>query len=165
MNAKDTIKTGLQQSQEWLQALLADIHETATTFPTPNGGNHPLWIYGHLIHSEAAVVSLFILGEENPLAKWDSVFGAKATPVADASAYPSVEELKAAFETTRAKTLQVLEGLSEADLDKRSHAPEEYASMFGTIGKCFVITSLHASFHAGQVADARRAAGKSPVFG
>ena len=92
-------------------------------------------------------------------------FGMGSQPVADASAYPSLDELTAEFEKVRANTLKVLDGFTDADLDKPSHAPPDLTSMFGTVGQCLVMAALHCAFHAGQVADARRAMGHKPLFG
>lgn len=68
------------------------------------------------------------------------------------------------FEEVRAASLAHLDTLSEADLDKPSHAPEEFGAFFGTVGACYAAMTTHVSFHAGQVADARRAAGRSPLM-
>jgi hypothetical protein len=165
MDATAVIKTALTMSDEWLTALLNDVKDAPTTFPTPNGGNHPLWAIGHIAHSEASLVAGFVLGEENPLKKWDELFGMGSQPVADASVYPPFDEVLAAYRRARANTLSVLERMSTEELSKPSHAPEEYKSMFGTVGQCLMSVSLHAVFHAGQIADARRAMGKQPVFG
>jgi len=62
-----------------------------------------------------------------------------------------VEDLLAKFETIRAAALTYLETLSEDDLDKSSHASEEFEAFFGTVGACFSAMSTHMSFHAGQV--------------
>lgn len=165
MNGIDVIKASLAMSREWLNSLLADVHEAPLTAPTPRGGNHPLWVLGHLAHSEASLVAEFVLGEKNPLAKWDQLFGMGSTPVADAEVYPPFDEVKAELERARSRTLEVLGRFSDADLSRRSHAPEAYASTFGTVGQCLVCIAEHETFHAGQIADARRAMGKQPVFG
>lgn len=165
MNGIEVIRTALDQSQQWLMALVADVQEDPLTFPTPKGGNHPLWVMGHIAHSEASLFSEFVLGEANPLAKWDDLFGMGSEPVADASKYPALSEITAEFEKVRARTLEWLSSNSDADLSKPSRAPEEYKDMFGTVGQCVVSAALHATFHAGQIADARRAMGKKPVFG
>ena len=86
------------------------------------------------------------------------------TPTTDASQYPPMDELFAKFEEIRAATLAHLDTLSEEDLDKPSHAPEEFGPPFATLGGCFAAMSTHMSFHSGQVADARRAVGRSPLM-
>ena len=166
MNGIAAIKASLEQSREWLMALMADMKDAATTFPTPKGGNHLLWVLGHVIHSEASMVPRFVLGEQShALAKWDKLFGMGSEPTADAAKYPTIDELMAEFEKVRAGTLKCLDTYTEADLDKPSTAPEELKMMFGTVGQCFTSLGLHCAFHAGQVADARRTAGRKPVFG
>ena len=99
------------------------------------------------------------------LSKWDALFGKGTQPDPEFKCYPSLDEMLAAYEEVRAHTLAVLDGMSDEDLDGKSYAPEDRAAMFGTIGQCFGMVGLHPVFHAGQVADARKAAGKTPVFG
>lgn len=111
------------------------------------------------------MVAEFILGEKNPLAKWDSLFGMGSKPVADAKAYPGMDEVRRELDQARQNTLRLVGSLTDADLDKPSKAPAEYKDMFGTIGQCLLTLPLHVTFHAGQIADARRAMGKQPVFG
>lgn len=165
MNGTEVIKAALDMSQTWLTALLADVKDAPTTFPTPKGGNHPLWALGHITHSEAGLVSQFVLGEANPLSKWDALFDMGTQPVADASAYPPIDDVLVAFEKVRAQTLALLGSYTDPDLSQPSHAPDDLKDMFGTVGQCLVGAALHATFHAGQIADARRAMGKKPVFG
>ena len=165
MTAIEQIKTALEQSNTWAMALMNDMKDAPTTAPTVNGGNHPHWVLGHLVHSEAAMVHVFIQGQPSPLAKWDALFGMGTQPDPQGSGYPSMDELLAEFDSVRAETLKVLAGMSDADLDRPSQAPDHLAPMFGTLGKCFSMVSLHSAFHAGQVADARLAAGRKPLFG
>ena len=165
MNGVAVLKAQLEMGRQWLMALMSDIQGAEVTAPTPNGGNHPLWVLGHVTHSEAGMVNGFVLGQPNPLAKWDRLFGMGTQPVNDINAYPSLAELRAEFDKVRADTLKLLSGMSELDLDKPSLAPAQLSSMFGTVGQCFAAVGLHSTFHAGQAADARRAAGKKPMFG
>ncbi len=165
MNAVQFIRLSLESSKQWLMAIFDGIKDAPLTQPTPRGGNHPLWNLGHLAYSEAHIVSQFILGEQNPLLRWKELFGAGSEPVADASRYPSVDEVLREFERVRAGTLQVLSSLTDADLDRPSKAPADRQQMFGTIGQCLSAVSLHSAFHTGQIADARRAAGRKPVIG
>lgn len=164
MNGIAAIEASLAQSRHWLMTLIDGIKDAPLTSPTPRGGNHPLWVLGHVVYSEAGEISGFILGRPNPLAKWESLFGMGSEPVADAAKYPSLDELIAEWERVRAQTLQLLKSYTDADLDKPSKAPEELKAVFGTIGQCFLTAALHTAVHAGQVADARRAAGKKRLF-
>lgn len=164
MNTIDFIKLSLENSKGWAQGLLGDMMDAPLTQPTPNGGNHPLWVLGHITRAESDLLDGFILGQPNRFPELEENFAMKSTPSTDASQYPPMDELMTKFEAIRAATLAHLDTLSEADLDKPSHAPEEFGPIFGTVGACFAAMGTHVSFHAGQVADARRAAGREPLM-
>ena len=165
MKTNEFISSSLEMSQGWVLGLIDDMKDAPLTAPTPNGGNHPLWVLGHLTYSEGQLIGEYVLGEQNPVAEWKEVFGQGSEAVADASRYPAIDEVQAKFQQIRAGTLKALESLSDEDLDKPSKATGEAANYFDTIGKCFVAVSVHFGFHGGQVADARRAAGRPPLMG
>lgn len=160
MNTTDFIKLNLQNSAGWCMGLLNDMRDSPMTQPTPNGGNHPLWVLGHVVHSESNLLDKFILGQPNRFPELESQFAMGSTPTTDAEAYPTFDELMGKWETIRAATVTHLESLGEADLDKPSHAPEEFGPGFSTVAGVFTAMASHVTFHAGQVADARRAAGR-----
>lgn len=160
MNAIDYIRQEMGMSKAWIGGLMADMQDAPLTVPTPKGGNHPLWTVGHLAYSESNILHCFILGDDNPIAEWKDTFGIGSQPVNDATAYPPFEELLAKFESVRAETLAYLETITDADLDKLSHCPEEKKDFFGTVGQCLAVLTTHLAFHGGQLADARRAAGR-----
>ncbi len=165
MNVIDFVKMSLGMSQGWIMGLVNDIRDAPLTAPTPKGGNHPLWCIGHLAYCEGQLVGHLIKGEENPLAEWEGIFGVGSQPTGDASAYPSIDEVIARFEEVRAVTMAYLATATDDDLDQPSHATEEMKDFFGTVGQCLAALSIHFGFHGGQVADARRAAGRKPAMG
>lgn len=160
MNAIDFIHMSLQQGRGWTVGLVSDMKDAPLTFPTPKGGNHPLWVMGHLTYSESHLLHDYILGTPNPIADWKELFGSGSEPVADPSQYPSLDEILIRFEEIRASTLAALDELSPADLDQPSKAPAEMKPFFGTIGQCMAVICMHFVFHGGQVADARRVLGR-----
>ncbi|MBC8352045.1 MAG: DinB family protein [Planctomycetes bacterium] len=163
MNTIDYIKMSLESSKGWAMGLIGDMKDSPMTQPTPNGGNHPLWVLGHLVRAESDLLDCFILGALNRFPELENCAMGN-TPSTDASEYPSMDELMGKFEQIRSATLAHLDSLSADDLDKSTHAPEEFGPAFSTVGACFAAMSTHMSFHAGQVADARRAAGRDPVM-
>jgi hypothetical protein len=48
MQTKDAIKFALTLSNGAVLSVIDEMSGAATTFPTPNGGCHPLWVLGHL---------------------------------------------------------------------------------------------------------------------
>ena len=165
MNATDFIKLSLESSKGWIMGLAMDIKDDPLTRPTAKGGNHPMWCLGHLAFSEANLVSVLCKGEPNPLAEWEGIFQMGTEPSDDSSTYPSIDEVIAKLEQTRAATLAYLDTITDADLDKPSHAEGEMQAWFATIGQCLSAITIHFAFHGGQIADARRAAGRNVLMG
>jgi hypothetical protein len=165
MHATQFIRHALDSSATTLLTLAQDMRNASLTFPTPRGGNHPLWVLGHLAVTESQLTHSIILGRDHPLAHWMGIFGPGTTPVADPVAYPSLDEVIRAFKETRAATLAALDSMTDADLDKASPGcPPEFAPVVGTLGKCLFAIIYHTSIHSGQVIDARRAAGRAPML-
>ncbi len=163
MNTIDFIKMSLENSKNWTLGLITDMKDQPLQQPTPNGGNHPLWVLGHITRAESDLLDGMILGQPNRFPELECC-AMGTDPSTDAADYPSMDELLAKFEEIRAATLAHLDTLTDEDLDKKSHAPEEFGPFFGTVGACLAAMNTHCSFHAGQVADARRAAGRKPVM-
>ena len=164
MNAKEFIKLSLENSKGWTMGLINDMRDAPTVQPTPNGGNHTVWVLGHIIRAESDLLDGFILGQPNRFPELQEKFAMGSTPTANPEDYPTIDELLPKFEQIRAATLAHLDSLSDDDLDQKSHAPEEFGDAFGTVAACFAAMATHMSFHTGQVADARRAAGRSPLM-
>jgi hypothetical protein len=163
MKTVDFIRMGLDRSVATTMPLIEDMKELPLTFPTPKGGNHPLWILGHLAYSEGQLQQI-MLGRANPLAHWKDLFGFGSEPSAEAKRYPAFEEVKKAFQDLRAETMNVLSTLTDTDLDRPSKScPPELKEFVGTYGGCFFVMIMNTMHHRGQVADARRAAGRKPL--
>jgi hypothetical protein len=138
--------------------VIDEMNGAPTTFPTSNGGCHPLWVLGHLTLIEGAIPAV-LFGEANAAADWGKYFGQDTEPVADASAYPPFAEVRAKYLQLRERNLQLLDSLSESDLDKPSLAPPKGREReFATYGSSFLVLALHQMAHRSQVTDARRAA-------
>lgn len=165
MTTVEFIRTSLELSSSWILGLAEDAKDIAMTAPTPRGGNHPLWCVGHLVYSEADLIQEKARGGENPLADWEELFKAGSQPSDDPGIYPPMEEVLAKAKEVRAATLEWLATLSDADLDQPSHGSDEFREWFPTVGHCFAAIPTHEGFHGGQIADARRAAGRGPLMG
>jgi len=164
MNAVQLIRTELELSAQITLQLIEDMRDAPLTFPTPRGGNHPLWVLGHMAFVEGDLVQHQMLGKPNPVADWRGLFSDGTEPVADADAYPHFDELLAAFQSLRAKTLEYLSNLSDSDLDTPPLQPRPgFEQFLATRGMCLAIVVFNTLMHRGQVADARRALGRKPL--
>jgi hypothetical protein len=163
MQTKDAIKFALTVSNGAVLSVVDEMSGAATTFPTPNGGCHPLWVLGHLTVVEGMIPAIFF-GDENPAADWQPYFGENSEPVADASLYPPFAEVREKYLQLREQNLKLLESLSEADLDKPTTAPPKGREQeFATYGRSFLTLALHQTMHRGNVTYARRAAGRGAL--
>lgn len=158
MQTKDAITFALTASNGAVLGVIDEMSGAPTTFPTPNGGCHPLWVLGHLTLVEGMIPAV-LFGEPNPAGDWERHFGQGSEPVADASAYPRFAEIRAKYVQLRERNLQLLESLSDADLDKPTVAPPKGREReFATYGSSFLVLALHQMIHRSHVTDARRAA-------
>lgn len=165
MNTIDFIKLSIQSSKNWILGLANDIKDEPLVAPTPHGGNHPLWCLGHLAYSEANLVTTLCKGETNPLAEWESIFQMGAKPSTAPNDYPSIDEVSIKLDEVNATTMAFLDSIDEADLDRASHAEGHWQEWFPTVGHCLSAIPIHFAFHGGQIADARRAAGRETMMG
>jgi uncharacterized damage-inducible protein DinB len=164
MKAIDIIRTALNTSDKATLQLIEDMRDAALTQPTPRGGNHPLWVLGHITLVEGNVPHV-LFGEPNPVANWAPLFAPGTEPRADTAAYPSFEEVLRTYRDLRERNLKILEEIGEDGLDRPTVAPPKgLEDVLGTAGKAFLVIALHQMSHRGQVADARRTAGRKPVF-
>ena len=165
MTAKELLLHQLNASKSMVSGLLADMQDAPLTFPTSNGGNHPTWIAGHLVYSESNLIHHMLHGETNPLIDWKPLFGSGSQPSDEPGLYPPLAELLSQWDKVREHTLQVLESLTDDDLARPAASPppgrEEF---FGTFGKVFSMVATHPLMHFGQVADARRSAGREKLM-
>jgi hypothetical protein len=74
MHTKEAIQFALMASNRAVLSEIDKMAEAATTFPTPNGGCHPLWVLGHLTVVEG-LIPVVLYGDQNPVADWQKYFG------------------------------------------------------------------------------------------
>jgi uncharacterized damage-inducible protein DinB len=161
MQTKEAIKFALTVSDRAVLSVIDEMSGAATTFPTPNGGCHPLWVLGHLTLVEGMIPAV-LFGDKNPAAEWQQYFGEDSKAVADAGSYPPFAEVRKKYLQLRERNLKLLESLSEADLDKPTKAPPKGREReFATYGQSFLVLALHQTMHRGNVSDAQRAAGRA----
>lgn len=164
MKAIDLIRGALQMSAQGTDRIVDGMRDAAMTQPAPAGGNHTLWLLGHLAFIEG-VMRPILLGEPNPVAHWAPLFATGTTPGDDASKYPPFDEVLAKYRELRAGTLKLLDAFGESGLDRKpANVPPGFEEAMATVGQALVTLALHNMVHYGQVADARRAAGRPPLM-
>jgi hypothetical protein len=66
MHMKDAIKFALTISNGSVLSVIDEMSDAATTFPTPNGGCHPLWVLGHLTLLESMIPAALFAEKKTP---------------------------------------------------------------------------------------------------
>lgn len=164
MSTADAIRFALTFSEQGIARLLQDMHDKPLVRPTAAGGNHPMWIMGHLCFIEGGVHSC-ITGEHNPVADWAPLFAPGSTPSSNLADYPPFEKVVSTFHQLRQRNLALLDSLGEAGLARKPHtAPPGMEDVMRTNSHALSLTALHQMVHYGQLTDARRAAGLKPLM-
>ena len=161
MNIKGLYRHQFEMGRHILSEMLAGLTPEELATPPAPGGNHPLWVLGHLALSEARGLHVRILGEDNPLASWEAMFDQGSTPAEGGRGYPSKDELWSAFEKGRKELLAFIDSQTESDLERPTTLDHP---LFNTVGKMLGSLAVHQLFHAGQIACVRQALGKKPVL-
>src|SRR5262245_18995683 len=117
MQAIELVRWTLQTTDRLTSKLVEDMRDAPLTQPTSRGGNHPLWILGHLALVEGAIPQI-LLGKDNPVEHWSPLFGMGTQPTTDANAYPAFEDVLGTYRDLRAKNLELLDEIGDAGLDR-----------------------------------------------
>jgi hypothetical protein len=54
MTAIEVIRTAMAMSEKSTMSLIEDMRDAPLTQPTSRGGNHPLWVLGHITYYYSA---------------------------------------------------------------------------------------------------------------
>ena len=160
MNAKEAIKIAIDTGRMISVGYIDDLTDRELLHRPAKGANHINWQLGHLIASENDMGNKAVAGSMPPLPAGFAEKYTKETAASDdAASFLKKADLLKVFEEQRAATLQALEKVSEADLDKATGV--EYAP---TVGAMFSMHGTHWVMHAGQWAVVRRQLGRPPLF-
>jgi hypothetical protein len=91
MYTKDAIRYSLNMADQATMRAIETIKDAPLTFPTGQGGCHPLWVIGHLAFIEGLTHEM-LGGGGNPVAHWAAIFGQDTVPAADATAASRIDD-------------------------------------------------------------------------
>src|SRR4051812_28917680 len=162
MKALDAIRIALKFSDMSMKHL-SSMKDAPLLRPGPWGGNHAMWIAGHLTVVEGRLQQM-LHGTPNPVARWKPLFDWGSEPVDDLAAYPPFEEVLRTLKELRAQTHAFLDEAGEKGLDQPTKCQPPGFTGFETAGKAILIIAVHASGHLGGPNVLRAAAGKQRLF-
>ena len=162
MKAIDAIRITLKFSDMGMK-YLGTMSDAPLLRPGPWGGNHAMWIAGHLTVVEGRLHQM-LNGTPNPVARWQPLFDWGSEPVDDPDAYPPFDEVLRTFKDLRAQTHAFLDEHGEAGLDHPTKSQPPGFTGFETAGAAIAIIAGHAIGHLGGLTVVRAAAGKKRLF-
>jgi hypothetical protein len=162
MKAIDAIRIALKFS-DMSMTHLAQMRDAPLLRPGPWGGNHAMWIAGHLAVVEGRLQQV-IHGTPNPLHHWKRLFDWGSEPLDDPAAYPPFDEVVGQFRAMRARTHAFLDEVGDEGLDRPTKSQPPGFSGFDTVGSAIMIVAGHAIGHMGGLTVVRAAAGKERLF-
>ena len=163
MKAIDAIRMALQFGDRGLKAL-EDMAADPLVRPGPWGGNHAMWIAGHITVIEGRLQKI-LRGVPNPVEHWKPLFDWDTKPKTDLSAYPPFEEVLQTYHRLREQTYAFLDEVGEDGLDRPTKRPiPGFGPAFETVGPALMVIACHQCGHLGGATVARRASGKQPTF-
>lgn len=153
-----------QRLNAWLIDQLLSNLPKETHAAQPGGlKNHPLWIVGHITFWAYHEGELLNATRHAPKA-YAELFGTGSQPSPDASKYPPLDELRAAYHDVRGAVSKAFLAASDAEL-ARPNPSKEWAELFPTVGAMVGLgMAAHDSLHIGQLTSWRRAMGFPPAF-
>ncbi len=128
--------------------------------------NHPLWIIGHLALADNMFASKFRPDVDSKPDGWEELFWFGTEPSSDRNKYPNPEEVLAYFRDRREVLLNVLDELTEAELNAAAPAADQRSAIAGApnVGQMFIFTAYHEGMHTGQFTVAHRGLGHPPMY-
>jgi len=164
MNAKDVLKSALSSTQFSLEWYLSDLSDADLLVRPAPGANHIAWQVGHLISAEP-----FLMRTELP----DAVYPALPAGFTEQHSNDTAamdppkgflkrDEYLALSKQMRNATYQVLEKLTDADLERPCTG--RMAKFCPQLANLIILISNHTLMHAGQFTVVRRKLGKPVLF-
>ena len=144
--------------------LVKDLDESEMTIISHPGMNHPAWILGHVtigLDFVAKLTGQEMATDEN----WMKVYGPGSTPVDDGSQYPSKVELLKILHDVHARTVEILESISDEQLALPNPGPFLQKELPTTGDLILHLVTTHVAVHLGQLSAWRRCVDKKSVLG
>lgn len=163
MTSRDAIRNTLGASEIVINSYIGDLDDADLLVRPLAGMNHIAWQLGHLIGSERHFVELVKPGSCPPLPEDFEAghSGKESHAIDDASKFYGRSRYQELWKAQRAATLQVLDGMSDADLDRTDDTFPAFAPSAGSL---LNMCGIHPLMHCGQFVAVRRKLGKPVVI-
>lgn len=154
MSFHATAQELLATSRFIMSTYLSDMTDEDILVCPVDGAHHAAWQLGHLISNERRMVEGVRPGAGISLPSSFETAHGKEVAVDSRTGFYGVSEYREMLTNQRAKTLELLVSLSDAELAQP--APEFMRAYARYVSSVFLSVASHETMHAGQIAVVRR---------
>jgi hypothetical protein len=147
------------------RTLSGEISDQAAIFQAAPTQSHILWVIGHATWFLETVIQPWFGGQAALPESYGELFPSGTQPVAEASRYPSLQELTAHLNETIERMIALVAAKSDAELTAPLPEGSPLAKDFPSLGSLIPFAVFHTSYHAGQISLLRRFQGLPTGFG
>src|SRR5690242_4209041 len=146
MKALDAIRMALAFGDRGMK-IFDDMADDPFVQPGPWGGNHAMWIAGHITVIEGRLQKV-LHGTPNPVEHWKPRFDWDSKPTTDKSAYTPFAEVLKTYHELRGKTVAYLEEVGESGRGRPTKSPiPGFGAAFEKIGTSLMVIACHQIGH------------------
>lgn len=161
MQWKERVKRALQHTRGFTDRVLGEFAMAEDWIRRPaEGGNHALWIAGHLGYATNGFIGWVDPSRKVERDDYVTLFGKGSVPQDELSAYPPPGDVQAFLSERGTVLLELLDQCTDADLARPvSQGP----AFMDDVGAVFQMAIWHESLHSGQLAVIHRMLGHLPI--
>ena len=163
MNAREHAIGMLEFARRMTDQLLEDIPEDKLLHQPVGGGNHALWVIGHLVVTDDLFAGVYDGGQRKLPGQYNELFGMGSKPTSDAAAYPPMSQVRQHSAATRQRLLDAAAAADQDTLD--AALPEEFQGFAPSRLRFLLHLAWHEGLHDGQLTMIRRSLGIGPKVG
>ncbi len=163
MTTKEHALRILNFSRQFFNDLLEGVPADKLLHSPVPGGNHALWIIGHLAVTDDFFADM-VDGQGQKLPqRYRELFDLGSTPTANEADYPPVSEIREQFAAARQRLISAYEAADEDTLSQP--LPQELSNFAPNKLGLPLTQAWHEGIHTGQLSSIRRSLGIKPLVG
>lgn len=134
--------------------------DSNATAQTPGNKNHLIWTYGHLAHSYDWFISAIAKDMKTVPAEYKGLFGGGSKPTDDASAYPTLSQVRAEFDAAGERMVRAIEQTPDLFAKPLMDGGGWIATKMQAVDR----NAWHVAWHLGQLSNLRLSMGMAPLM-
>ncbi len=150
-------------SHKMITDMMDGVPAAQATAQAAPANNHVLWTFGHLAMTNDWLAGLIDGKPSQMPTSYEPLFNMGSTPTTDPSAYPSLRDVRAAYDRAYDRLVNAAKKRNDAELLEPT-AGNSHGFANNKVD-CVLKAAWHEGWHIGQIADLRRGLGIKPMMG